>query len=231
MAKRKVELGLVRGEERSLPNIDRVRELVKELKQDEVDVVVTETKEFFRERQTGILSYIAMGGHLAKVREVLEPHKMWKDYANSLPSMGIATAYRYIWAWENAQALPPATLRIVARDGVRLLSMEKGKGIAPKFEQAVKAVTKEVGPAPDNEIEATRWLHAVVEKKRVLAKTKPKDAHRNGMQGQLKRVMLTVKRAMKKVPGDRRGQFLQKVIDGLLAMGSVKIPPQSERVA
>src|SRR4051812_10694774 len=107
MPRVKRELGLVKGEERSLPSLEGVRELVADLGTTERETVLNETTEFFRARQSGMLSYLSMGEHLARVRDVLEPHELWKKYASALPNMGIATAYRMIWAWENAQnALP-----------------------------------------------------------------------------------------------------------------------------
>ena len=227
--KRKVELGLVKSEERSLPNLADVRELVEGLDRQEQELVLSETTEFYRARQAGMLSYLEMGKHLQAVRAVLEPHELWKKYANGLPNMGIATAYRYINAWENAQkALPLGTLRVVARDGYRLIETSKNGGLKPAFAEAVKAVTKEIGPAPDKETEAVNWLQAVVTKKRQMAKTKPVDAHKRFSMARLvRRVVGVVKPILAKLPDDRRAAFVQRVIDELMSLSTGKKAPMS----
>lgn len=226
MSKRKVQLNLVKGDERSLPNLADVRGLMEGLSAQEQELVIEETREFYRARQAGMMSFLDMGQHLAKVRDVLEPKKLWKRYAGSLPNMGIASAYRMIWAWENAQrVLPAATLRVAARDGYRIIEAVKDGGFKPDVERAIKDVTKELGPAPESEKEAEDWLRAVVKRKRQLSK--PVDAQRVGVVGQARRVTGLFKRLLARLPEGKRAAFAQRVIDELMSAASVRKAPTS----
>ncbi len=214
---RKTKLDLVKGDERSIPNLTYVRKIVSGLEQEERETVLHETGEFFRARQQGTLSYLEMGAHLVKVRDVLKPHELWESYANSLPNMGIATAYRMIWAWENGQKLlSPATLRVAARDGYKLVEQVKDGGFKPDVAKAIHAVTKELGPAPEKEVDAGAWLQAVVAKKRKMAK--PVNAQRTGVAGYAKKVVALVRKLAGRLAGDRQAAFVQKVIDELLTI-------------
>lgn len=222
---RKTKLNLVSGEERSLPSLVTVQDLVKELDKSEQETVLAETTEFYRARQNGMMSYLGMGQHLARVRDILEPHELWKKYASSLPNMGQATAYRMIWAWENAnRTLPEATVRVAAREGFRLISSVKGDTFTEPYAKAVKKVERQLGPAPNDEVKAGEWLRAVQTEKRKLSKAgRPKDARKYSLTGRVKRVVALTQRIMVGLPDDRQRLFLDKVIEGVDTLGKKRV--------
>lgn len=209
---------------KQLPNLDAVREVVQGVDAAAREKVIEETREFYRARATGAMSYLAMGDHLSRIRAVLEPLELWKRYCHSLPNMGIATAYRMIWAWENSQrALPAATARVAARDGYRLIANRKDGSFAPGYDRAVEAVQRDLGPAPaEDERKAGEWLQAVVTKKRELSRKLTVTIHMVNVEEQEKRIVKSVMRVIHRLPEDKRGTFVQQVIGMLLTAGEVK---------
>ena len=228
MSKRNSQLALVKGEERSLPSLASVRELVSELGEADQQLVLAETMEFYRSQQTGALSLLSMGEHAERIRQVLEPVGKWKAWAGSLPNMGIASVYRAIWAWQNAQQLPEATRRVAAREGFKLISSAKDGGFSPPYAKAVKVVERELGPAPATEPEARTWLQAVQTAKKRFSKVgRPRNAQKLSVAHYVKRVMSIVNSFLGRMSEDRQAAFAQQLMSELAGVMNVKKPSGS----
>lgn len=172
------------------------------------DAVVSLTKDFVAERQAAGNSYLEMGKTLKKLRELLEPLQKWKEYLRLLPNMTQATAYRMIWAFENAErTLPAATLQAAVAGGYKLISNEKNKGIAAGYAQAFARVRKRMGDPPEKDpVAATKFLDAVVAEKRT------KGPKRVWKEVELKKMVLrALQRALSHLPPERHAGFVQSV--------------------
>lgn len=142
---------------------------ISSLGDEKMGVEVAERSSAFAEaRRTAGMGILAMGEHLNRLREILEPLKKWKEYLGLIPNFTQASAYRYIWGWENAnRVLPPAVARVATIEGYKLVETKKNGKLAPPIARAFKRVEKKLGPAPvDDEAKAREFLRAVMEEKR-----------------------------------------------------------------
>lgn len=65
---------------------------------------------------------IAIGEHLSRIREILEPKSLWVKYLRTLNAFSIATAFRYIQTYESAKGMLDApVLRIVMQKGLNVI--------------------------------------------------------------------------------------------------------------
>jgi hypothetical protein len=86
-----------------------------DLSERERQIIVNET----RELNDGIAAFgrarVAIGEHLAKIRDVLEPKRMFTNYLKSTPfNISVATAYRYIDIYDRAKELFPGPVMRLA---------------------------------------------------------------------------------------------------------------------
>lgn len=155
-----------------VPNMDELNTVIAELTVTQRNKVVVETRAFYHARSQAGLGFLAMGRHLTELQATLEPVKKWKAFLRLLPNVSQATAYRMIWAYQNAERLlPKATREVAVREGYRITSWMREGGFAQDYQGAVAEVTKRLGPAPaDDEAKAGQWLRAVLTKKRELGK-------------------------------------------------------------
>lgn len=146
-------------------------EFLKELPAHDAKLVEGETMAFLHARFEGQRSYLAMGQHLEKIQGVLEPAGKFLTYLQYLPNVSQATAYRMIWAWQNAQrVLPEATLQAAMLQGYKLISWQKDGGFTSQFARAIAKVEREMGPPPARDLtKAHKWLARVAEVKREMA--------------------------------------------------------------
>ena len=102
------------------------------------DIVITETKAILALRHT---VKHAMGEHLAKVRKILEPKKMFEIYLRGL-DISRATAYRYIGYFETLEKTlpPPVLIEVLKRDVV--LSAKRVEAFPPPKDGAPGEINK-----------------------------------------------------------------------------------------
>lgn len=148
-----------------------LEEIIRDLSVRDQKLVLNETTEFLAARAAGARSYLEMGRHLERVQQVLEPTGKFLAYIQCVPNLSQATAYRNIWAWQNAQRLlPPATREEAMTMGIKLISWEKDGDFTPQFKRAIAKVEREMGLPPDKDHKkAEAWLHRLLEVKRELS--------------------------------------------------------------
>src|SRR5690348_9617372 len=69
---------------------------------------------------------LKIGGHLCKIRDILEPRRIFKAYLKSTPwGFSVATAYRYIQIYEQAKTILPApVMKVALLRGMDTLNVE-----------------------------------------------------------------------------------------------------------
>jgi hypothetical protein len=190
---------------------EKVREKVQE-----------DTRLFLRARQIAGVGYLAMGQYLSEARAILEPLKLWKEYINCFPNFSQPTAYRMIWAYENGQKmLPPATLKVAAAEGYKIVENRKSGGFVGKFGAAFKRVEKRLGPAPkEDEDKAKEFLRAVMEEKKKMTVrifTGNQRTWTISIAAELQRKLThLVIRQLQRVPVDKRPKFVSELTAELL---------------
>lgn len=204
-----------------------LNEVLSNLTEKEQEIIKTETIEFMAARTRAGMSYLAMGNHLQNAQLILEPKGLFIQYLRCLPNIAQATAYRMIYAYQNAtKALPTATLHVAMAEGHKLISNEKGGSYSPAYREAVKDVTKRLGPPPDKSVhKAHEWLSEVLLTKRKLARQSEKKevdpAERLAALEQ--RVVITYQKALKQLPEDDRRDFAGKVIGMLTTLSAFPV--------
>jgi hypothetical protein len=185
-------------------------------------VVKEQSISFIEARGHVALSMLEMGRRLIHLRSILEPLKKWKEYINLWPNFTQATAYRYIWAWENAQRLlPPAMLKVAAVDGYKIIDPRKGKTFAGKYAIAFKRVTKKLGPPPaEDEEKAREFLREVVveKKKLTLVPARTVEWSRERMEGLQIKILTTVAAVLKQVPEDAKKEFIVNMFETMQSL-------------
>lgn len=191
--------------------LSAVTEFASTLKPAAREAVLTHSKAFLDARAIYATSELSMGEHLYALRQTLEPLAKWKVYINLLPNMSQASAYRYIWRWENARkVLPPATLKVAAREGFKLISFRKGEEFAPGYGEAFKRVTRRMGKPPSNdEGKAKVFLTEVLKEKKKAKRGNGKKVTEAAL---AKRVVHAFKLALAQLPPTRHQPFVQKVM-------------------
>lgn len=194
------------------------RAFLEPLSKDLAATVREESKAFLMARAQTANGQLEMGKHLGRLREVLEPEKLWKRYINLFPNFTQASAYRYIWAWENAQrVLPPAVLTVATAGGYKLIDSRKGGRFAGKYGEAWRRAEKKLGPAPAEDTGKARvFLDAVLAEKRKLAvqvrRVKmPRWSESRGRE-LAERVTLTFEHCYRQVPAKSRASWCDEVI-------------------
>lgn len=228
--KRKTQIELVPSTGITVPRLTEIEQILTDVAVGARNKVLAETKAFYQAKHAAGLSYLAMGQHLSVIRDTLEPLEKWKLYINLLPNITQATAYRMIWASENAErALPKATREVAITDGYKLISSKKDETFAPGYEAAVKQVTKELGPAPErSEDEARKWLTAVMQAKRKLRSARSSASTTVTIETQEARIIGDVERAIAALPEDNRAEFGLRVagmIMNLCHVAAYKVKP------
>lgn len=165
------------------------------------------------------MSTLAIGEHLERVREILEPQEKFITYLKALPNFSQATAYRMIWTWQNAQkVLPAVTLRVAMVGGFnRIISNEKDGGWAKPYQQAVKNLTERLGKPPDDDTTAAHnWLVELMKEKRTVNKTAARAAPaRSTLEINVVKQFV---RTLKRVPMNEQPEFIQHVVGYILKM-------------
>lgn len=220
--KRKTELHLAvdnQHGESVVPRLADIQGILTDVPQSKRETVLNETKEFYKARAQAGAGYLAMGDHLSKIREVLEPMEKWKAFINLIPNISQATAYRMIWAYENVQrALPGVTRAVAVRDGYKLISWKKGETFAPGYDEAVREVTKTIGPAPEqDEAKAGEWLQAVMQKKRTIRSTRQKVTSVT-IESQEAKILRTIERTVKGLTEAEKAEFGLRVSGMVLSL-------------
>lgn len=196
----------------SMPDTQsKVNEFAAALDEAARKTVTVHTEAFLANRATYAQSELAMGEHLKALRDVLEPLGKWKAYLSLLPNLSQASAYRYIWRWENAtRVLPPATLKVAAAEGFKLISFQKGKEFAPGYDKAFQRVVKRIGKPPaEDEAKARVFLDTVLEETKRVRKRPKKAVDENALR---ERVLKVFRSALARLPQARHFSFVQSVV-------------------
>ncbi len=199
----------------------QLEEVIRDLSARDHNTVLRETKEFLEARADGARSYLEMGRHLEVVQQILEPTGKFLDYIKSIPHLSQATAYRHIWAWQNAQrVLPPATLEAAATIGVRLISWQKDGDFTPQFKRAITKVEREMGSPPAKDVnKAAAWIQRAMEVKREMA---PKTRVFNSDNVTI-RILRAFQRFLERVPPEDRGEAARTFIGQLVKLAGVPV--------
>jgi hypothetical protein len=88
--------------------------------------VLLTTQSLSEEMERHGLSKLAIGRHLVKLREILEPKKRFCDYLRrNFPTCSVATAYRWIEHYESArEVLPEGFMRVAMSQGYHVIDAE-----------------------------------------------------------------------------------------------------------
>ncbi len=89
----------------------------KKLNEQEQHSIVNESQQLAGALQQFGQSRLAIGLHLAKLRDVLEPHKLFDRFLKNF-HFSRRTAYRYITKYRNAQQLPAPVLEVAMVKGM-----------------------------------------------------------------------------------------------------------------
>lgn len=99
-----------------------------ELKPEEQSAVASESQALFQEIANEGFSKLNQGRHLAAIRDILEPKKLWLKFLKTLPNITERSAYRYITAWTHAEkTLPEPALKVLLSRGANMVSTSKDK--------------------------------------------------------------------------------------------------------
>lgn len=107
-------------------------------------------------------SKLAVGEHLSKLRDVLEPHNLFGRYLKNF-HFSKRTAYRYITGFKNAQKiLPNSVLTAAMARGVNIVGDTDQKPLGIYTE----AVAKLPPPKDATEVQANTWLDQIEQVKK-----------------------------------------------------------------
>lgn len=211
------------------PAPDQLDALLEDMSPSDRELIVEENRQVVAYRAQGGIGDLGFGRHLEVIQKKLEPQGKWHAYIKTLPNLTRPTAYRKIWGWQNTVAtLPGATLQVAVAEGYgKLISQRKGEGYAKAYKAAVQKVTKELGPAPFENVKAAReWLRAVVKTKRELSKRETKPRKNEPVAALRKRLefrcLNTFKASFERLPSDEvRKEFATRLAGTILAMAEV----------
>ena len=196
-----------------------MEEFLKDLSVRDAKTVETETREFLNARFEGQRSYLAMGQHLERIQAVLEPAGKFLTFLGYLPNVSQATAYRMIWAWQNAQrVLPDATLQAAMLQGYKLISWQKDGGFTAQYEKAIAKVEREIGPPPAHDLNrAHKWLARVAEVKREMSpKTRVFDPEKGSIS-----LIRGFQRWLGRLPRPERGKAAERLLGQMMRVAEV----------
>ena len=205
----------------------RLKDLISGLRAPDRESVIEATEAFLSARSSAGMFYLEMGKQLAVCQDALKGKFL--DYLKCLPHLSQATAYRMIWAYENAQkALPEATLKVAMEGGYKLISREKGGQFSEAYAGAVKNVTEKIGAPPaDDPEKAKEWLTEVLrEKRRLAVKEKPEPPTEDELRDACLRPFA---RALERLSEEDRPEFASKVLGTMLSLANLprsKITPR-----
>ena len=106
-------------------------------------IIRRETDELTDSLATFGKARMAIGQHLCRVRDILEPQRIFVAYLRTIPyGFSVKTAYRYIQIWEQAKTiLPMPVLRVALLRGMDTLNMELVKTNPPPRTQDAKKIS------------------------------------------------------------------------------------------
>lgn len=127
------------------------------LSDDEKNAVQSEGQQL----ATSLLNYgqsrLAIGEHLSKLRDTLEPHNLFGKFLRNF-HFSKRTAYRYIRGYENAKArLPEIVLKGAMARGFAMIGETEQKPLGI-YTDAVAMLPPPTNPTPE---QANAWLDAV----------------------------------------------------------------------
>lgn len=196
------------------------------------ETILSETASFIDARIRGARCYLEMGEHLSAVRRILEPIELFLEYVRIVPGLSQATAYRTIYAYENAsRTLPEATLKVAMAGGYKLVSNKKDEAYLPSVAPAIAKVEEELGPAPEtDEKKAKEWLDRVVSiRKESITSPRRKRSARPDLRMLEKRILDTFEKAYMIVSVTDRKRFSQHVVERIQSVAGLTRKPVVSR--
>jgi hypothetical protein len=183
------------------------------LEPEEQDVVVEQGRLLAEALVDNSRSSLAIGEHLTKLQEVLEPKRMFVKFLKNF-HFSQRTAYRYMTAYQYAkEKLPDLALKLAAARGMNFVgySAEKPLGV---YTEVVKRLPP---PETNSRREIQEWLEEIDE--RTKARRKRAKTPRLGDPDELlEQVYRFIHLRVQQLPGHHktRGSFLRSIVGMLM---------------
>lgn len=147
-------------------------------------------------------SALKIGSTLSRAKALLEPKRCFQAFVNSVPGMSIATAYRYIARFENAnKLLPEPVIKQAIAAGLDMVSSNPDNPFG-SYSEAVKKVGIPTGNVSDTK--ARQFIEDVVTEKRILDKKERKEISKDLPQVNLSKAFRSVVQNYHRLPKDKQ---------------------------